>query len=118
MFKISKKYFYKLKNSIKSKKLNKNKKIDRKSKITSQIKDYIKKYVRRKVNFDYKKLIMVIKEKFNVTIGKSTIYNILAAVKITKKRIQKKLILTDKKNEIYKSKHFNVLFLTYSKNYQ
>ena len=63
----------------------------RKVKITPNIKCFIRTYVINKINFDYKKLINIIQRKFYIQISKSSVYNILKQMKITKKKIQKKL---------------------------
>lgn len=69
----------------------------KKSKITPIVKSYIKSYVIKKVNFDYKKLISMIKRKFKISISKSSIYNILSELSITHKKIKNKPIIKNKK---------------------
>jgi len=50
----------------------------RKSKITTTIMTYIKKYVTRNINFNYAKLVQLINKNFNVLVSKTTIYDVLA----------------------------------------
>lgn len=57
----------------------------RKVRISLNIKNFVEKFVIEQINFSYKKLILTINKKFNITISKSTIYNILAERKIRKK---------------------------------
>jgi len=58
------------------------------SKYTTNIKEYIVKYVCKKINFNYKKLMMLVKNKFNMNCSKSAIYLILKQNYITHKRIK------------------------------
>ena len=69
----------------------------RKSKFTPLIKCVIRKYVITKVNFNYKKLIIFLKNKFHIAISKSSIYNILSKMKIKKNKIYKKHIYLNKR---------------------
>jgi transposase len=79
---ISKDTFYKLKRESFMKLRNSK----RQTKLIDPIKKYIINYVTRKHNFNYKKLIHLVKKKYEVTISKSSIYNILKSNKIKKKR--------------------------------
>ena len=84
IFDISKYSFYKLKNeSIYGSKKN----IKRSTKINGKIRSYIKSYVVTNINFNYKKLIKLVYQRYNVSISKSSIYNILRESKIKKKRL-------------------------------
>ena len=65
-----------------------------KTKITDEIKKYVINYVTKKINYNYRKLINMILNKFDTQISKSTIYNILK--KIKKKKIYKKQSSTNK----------------------
>lgn len=62
-------------------------KTSRKLKINQSIKEYIKNYVIKRTNFSYIRLIKIIQKKYNTSIAKSTIYNILKELNITKKKI-------------------------------
>ena len=62
-------------------------KYKKKSKYTDEIQKYICEYVIKRTNFDYKKLIQIIKNKFGVICKKSSLYNILKNQNITRKRI-------------------------------
>jgi len=62
------------------------------SKITPNIKCYIRKYVLKKINFNFKLLIKYIKRHFNIVISKSSIYNILKQFNISSKKIRIKKI--------------------------
>ena len=64
---------------------------NRKTKISPKIKLYIENYVTTRVNFNYKKLIVTIKKKFNIQISKTTIYHVLKEKKIKKKNFTIKL---------------------------
>ena len=68
----------------------------RKIKITIQIKQFIKNYVISKKIFSFKKLLLCIKKEYNVIISKSSIYNILKEQNITRKRVQRKIIIKNK----------------------
>ncbi len=81
IFGISRKSLY---NWSKGKYLNKNKK--QKVKITPEIKCYIRAYVIKRYNFDYKLLIKAIRKKYRVCVSKSSVYNILKHMKITRKK--------------------------------
>ena len=84
IFDISKHSFYKLKNeSIYGSKKN----IKRSTKINGKIRSYIKSYVVTNINFNYKKLIKLVYQRYNVSISKSSIYDILRESKIKKKRL-------------------------------
>ena len=83
ILKISRDTFYKIKKDIVHR--SNSKKINKKTKITKQVNNYICSYVTRNINFNYKKLINLIHKRFNLKIGKSTLYNILKKNKIKKK---------------------------------
>jgi len=110
LYKICKSTLFNWINLYKQNKLNNKKKYKKRSKFTLQIKRYIKKYVIRRINFKYKLLIKQIKLKFKKIISKSSIYNILKELKITKKKkkIRKKRIYGDRnklKEKIIKFKN-------------
>jgi len=67
---------------------------------------YIKKYVTRNINFNYAKLVQLINKNFNVLVSKTTIYDVLAKKNITKKKIQKKQIFTEKTKRALQIKKF------------
>jgi transposase len=67
------------------------------SKYTGEIKCYIRNYVIKHHNFDYKKLITLIKKRYIVIISKSSIYNILNKMTITRKKFKKRIIPDKKK---------------------
>lgn len=93
IFDISKSTFYKIKYEFDKKPICKSKK---ETKITPRIKSYIGRYVTRKINFEYEKIISKIKKKFDIEVSKSTIYNVLRIKKIKKKKLYEKLILSNK----------------------
>jgi transposase len=75
----------------------------RKSKFTELLKEYIKKYVMARINFNYRLLLNRLKLIFKITISKSSIYNILKSIGITKKKLYKRYIpkqLTHKYNKL------------------
>jgi transposase len=71
--------------------------------------EYICKYVTEHINFDHKKLIKLIKNKFNVDCHKNSIYTILKNNNITRKKINiktrycKKIDLNRRKKELLNS---------------
>ena len=81
------------------------KQYNKKSKYTGAIKCYIRSYVIRNHTFDYRKLLLLIQRKYNVTASKSSIYRILANMTITRKRVRRKLIYK-KKNIIISRRKF------------
>ena len=58
---------------------------------------YIKKYVLKRINFKMKLLQTAIKRKFQISIGKSSIYTSLSKLNITYKQIYQKKIYGDRK---------------------
>jgi transposase len=79
----------------------KNKHQSKKSKITSEIKCFIREYVIKKINFNRFELMEKINKKYNVIIKKSSIYKIIKKFKIKKKKIYKRInYLSDKKKQI------------------
>lgn len=72
----------------------------RKSKVTPQIKCYIKMYIMKRVNFNYKLLLKNINRNFNISISKTTLYNTIHKLKITRKKIYKRYIY--KKPKLHK----------------
>jgi len=76
--------------------LSEKKKYTKTSKYTVEIKNYICKYVIKKINFDCNKLIRLINKKFNTNSKKSKIYEILKENKITRKRIKIKTKICNK----------------------
>ena len=69
-----------------------NNNLKNKSKYTPVIKCYIRSYVIARVNFDYKRLIIQIKKKYKITISKSTIYDILNKMNVTRKKFKERII--------------------------
>ena len=88
--------------------LSEKQKYTKTSKYTIDIKDYICKYVLKKINFDCNKLIRLINKNFNIDSKKSKIYEILKESNITRKRIKiktkicNKLEITKKKKDLAK----------------
>jgi transposase len=101
IFEISRKSLY---NWSKGKYLDKNKR--QKVKITPEIKCYIRAYVIKRYNFDYKLLIKAIRKKYHVCVSKSSVYNILKQMKITRKKVYKRTILAKKSVMRRKLKEF------------
>ena len=92
IFKISKSSLYNWIQLFKIHKLSHKKKYKKKSKITPEIKCYIRAYVLRKKVFMYKKILSIIKKKYKIIISKTTLYNILNKLNITRKRYNTKFI--------------------------
>lgn len=77
--------------------LTEKKKYTKSSKYTPSIKCFIRWYATKYCNFDYKKLIVALKKKYLIEASKSSIYEILKNMRITRKKIRKRVII---KNEI------------------
>ena len=69
---------------------------NKKTKITPVIKCYIRTYILRKLHFDYKLLLNLIKTKFKISISKSSLYNIISKLNLTRKKIKKETIVKNK----------------------
>ncbi len=78
----------------------------KKTKFTPNLKCYIRNYVISRINFDYKRLIKLIKKRYNIIISKSSIYNILNKMNITQKKIIKKIIVKNKKEHRLNKRKF------------
>ncbi len=65
-----------------------------KEKLTGEMKCYIRSYVIRSVNFNYKKLILLIKKKYSILISKSLLYKCISSMNLSKKKIRKHFIYT------------------------
>lgn len=76
------------------------------SKILPHIRCYIKFYIIKRTNFDYKKLIRIIKRKFNVSISKSHLYTVIKTLNLAKKKISYKFIPANKKKRLEQIKNF------------
>jgi len=96
VYKISKSSLYNWINLHKINKLTYKKRYTKKSKIIPKIKCYIRSYVLRKKRFMYKKLIALIKKRYNIIISKSSLYNTLNKLNITRKRYRQKFIYKHK----------------------
>jgi len=73
--------------------------LDRKQKeekLTCVAKCYIRSYVINRINFKYVKLISLLHKKYKINISKSTLYNCLNKLKITRKKIRKRIMYTSK----------------------
>jgi len=73
--------------------------LDRKQKeekLTCVAKCYIRSYVINRINFKYVKLISLLHKKYKINISKSTLYNCLNKLKITRKKIEKELCILQK----------------------
>ena len=77
MFNISRGSLYNWIKLFKNDNLCEKKKYNKISKYDKNVKKYIINYVIKKVNFDYKKLIRMIKSKYKMESSKSAIYVIL-----------------------------------------
>ena len=95
-FKISNDTYYKIKNNSSNKLIKKsNSKFIkvRKTKISNEIKKYVINYVTKRINFNYKKLINLVFNKFETKISKTTIYDILKKNILRKRKFIKKVHL-------------------------
>jgi len=101
---------------FKDNKLTEKKTYKRISKITPIIKNYIQSYVCSRVIFFYKNLLALIKRKYNTIISKSSLYRILNDLKITRKKIKKKMVLRSKKDHSKQIKSFKKIIKTMNKN--
>lgn len=104
LFGVSRKTFYKFKNELTTSTASNSKRhTKRNTKINMALRNYIKKYVTRNINFNYKKLITLVNKKFNISISKSSIYDILKKANIKKRNFTKGkflLILTRDSNKL------------------
>ena len=89
IFEIDRKTVYNWKQQYKNDTLHNYK--NRTHKISKQIRTYIENYVISRINFNYRKLIKIILIKFDISVSKSSIYNILEERKIKKKNFITKL---------------------------
>lgn len=64
----------------------------KKSIITLDIKCYIRSYILKNANFYYKNLIKTIKRKYNIMISKSSLYDTISKLNITRKKFKKRII--------------------------
>lgn len=71
-------------------------KLTRNRKLTPRIKAYIRAYVISRINFKYKLLLRNIVRNFGVKIGKTTLYNTINKLNITKKKISRRYIYKNK----------------------
>ena len=74
-----------------------NKKIyQRKLKITPEMKCYIRTYILKKTYFEYKILLKLINNKFKVSISKTSLYNTIKKLHITRKKIKRETVVKNK----------------------
>ena len=106
IFNISKSSLYNWLKDYRLGKLSEKKRYKKRSKFTSEIKIYIKKYVLSRKIFNYKRLINLIKKKFNTNISKSSLYNVLKNLEITYKRVKRKMIYGAKNKLMERKKEF------------
>ena len=92
IFKISNGTLYNWVNEYNNNELKDKLKYIKLSKFTPTIRCYIRAYVLRVIAFDYKKLINNIKRKYLIDICKSSLYNLLSDMNITRKKFNKRII--------------------------
>jgi len=109
IFKINKSSLYNWVNLDKNNKLEKKKEYTKTTKYTKYIKEYICRYVIRKINFDHNKLIKLVNKKYNINCSKSKIYEILKEKGVTRKRIKIKTNYYTKKKMTEKTKELRKL---------
>ncbi|AYV77116.1 MAG: HTH and integrase core domain protein [Barrevirus sp.] len=69
---------------------------------TPAIKCFIRSYILKYANFDYNKLIKSIKRKYDVPISKSSLYDIIGKLNITRKKFKMRIV--PNKNKYKKQK--------------
>jgi transposase len=77
----------------------------RKSKFTPELKEFIRRYIIKRIIICRFKLIKLIHKKFDIAMSKSSLYNIIKEMNITKRKIYYRYIPTNKekrKKEIEK----------------
>lgn len=84
IFQVSSSSFYYWLNQYKTGTLGERK--QRIEKTTPEMKFYIRTYVIRHINFNYKKLISMLNKKYKILISKSSLYNVISKLKITRKK--------------------------------
>ena len=67
-------------------------KYNKSSKCTPVTKCFIRSYIIKHADFEYKKLIKIIIKKYNVQISKTTLYDIIGKMNITRKKFKKRII--------------------------
>lgn len=114
LFNISNGTLYNWINKCKSNNLTEKKHYTKNSKYTPEIKCYIRAYVLKYNEFDYKKLIISIKRKYRLVISRSMIYKIIGMMNITRKKFKRRIIPNSKKQNT-KIKKFKKQFTDISK---
>ena len=92
LFKISNGTLYNWINKYKRDNLNEKKSYVKISKYSLEVRNYVKLYVIKYCDFDYKKLIVSIKAKFKIKMSRSMLYSIVKELKITRKKFRTRII--------------------------
>jgi transposase len=92
IFQISNGTLYNWINKFKTNQLDNRK--QKPEKLSGNMKCWIKAYILRKVNFDYKKVLSLITKKYKINISKSLLYTCIHDLNLTKKKINKRFIYT------------------------
>jgi len=106
IFNISKSSLYNWLKQYNENILSEKKKYNKVSKYTSDIKIYIKTYVIKRKIFSYKRLIHQLYKKYKLKTSKSSIYEILKNMKVSHKKLKKKMIYGNKLKLKEKRKQF------------
>ena len=106
IFQISRGSLYNWINQYKNETLSEKESYDKISKYTEDIRIYIKEYVTKRKIFSYKKLIKVLKKKYEITASKTSIYEILNSMNITYKKMKHKLIYGNQEKLELKKQEF------------
>tara|TARA_B110001454_G_scaffold97999_1_gene92749 strand:+ start:2418 stop:3377 length:960 start_codon:yes stop_codon:yes gene_type:complete len=97
IFKISNGSLYNWVNQYNQKMLTNKCKYKKMSKYTPAIKCFIRAYVIKHIDFDYKKLIINIKNKYKLTISITSLYDIIKQMNITRKQFKQRIVTNKKK---------------------
>jgi len=96
LFKISNGSLYNWINKYTQDTLADKKRYTKNSKYTPEIKCFIREYIIKHIDFDYKKLIILIKKKYKLNISKSSLYDIIKHMSITRKKFKSMVVINNK----------------------
>lgn len=96
LFNISNGSLYNWINDYTINNLTEKRKYTKTSKYTPEIKCFIREYIIKHIDFNYKKLIILIKNKYKITISKSSLYDIIKYMSITRKKFKSRVTINKK----------------------
>lgn len=96
-FKISNGSLYNWINKYNKNELIGKQKYNKTSKYTPEIKCFIRLYIMKHVDFDYKKLLRLVIRKYGLAMSKTSLYNIINKMNISRKKFKKRIIPNKRK---------------------